>query len=198
MRAGYERTFATANAGASTVGTFNPRNGTDHAPRAGSSFSHNGDAKDAVCTVLKAIFGAKPWAVLMDMFGLSEGAAKKKIHGERELSTDELRAILHREDGHHVLAAMMAGSMCHWWSLASTVIEADLIKQAEAANRRRLTSLMKGAVDADRSLSAAIHDAETANFVHDENFHRPHRDAVRAVVGLSHRSLDAAKKGVRR
>lgn len=163
----------------------------------GTNLPQSGDANTAVSLCLQAIFGKKAWTVLMDAFGISEGAARKKLYGEREYSLEELRALLHREDGFEVLAALMAGSECRWFKLCCTIMDADSAKRAQAFARRKISAVLKGALDADQSLSAAIQDAETALVFHDENFHRPHRDAVRAMAGVSNRAVAQAVKGRR-
>jgi hypothetical protein len=163
----------------------------------GSNFTRNGDANTSVSLCLQRLFGAKAWAVLMSALGISEGAARKKTYGERNFSLDELRVLLHREDGFEVLSAMMTGSDCRWFKLCRAIMDADSAKCAQAFARRKISAVLKGALDADQSLAAAIQDAETALVFHDENFHRPHRDAVRAMAGVSNRPV-AQTKGTRR
>ena len=69
----------------------------------GPSWSRNG----AIIAAFKNLFPQHTRKTLADFLGLSDGAARKKLTGERALSVDELATLLRSEHGLDFLAAIM-------------------------------------------------------------------------------------------
>ena len=67
------------------------------------------------------------------------------------------------------------------------------IRKMQMAAQRRVAKALGEALDADRSLSQAIARAD-ALAVHDEEFARPHADALRSMAGLHHRAVAPPKR----
>lgn len=148
---------------------------------AGATSPRSGDANSAVLDVLRALLGPKPWTILVDWFGLSNGAARKKMYGERELSTDELATLLRSEHGREVLAALMGDAQPRWWRALNAQMLLIDSKQESYRARRRLREAMDVADD----IEDEIDQAETALVLRGENrdrldsdFDRPRNRAV--------------------
>lgn len=125
--------------------------------------------------VVKLKFPQKTWAHLASMLGLQERAAKYRVSNSRAYTADEIRTLLQSEDGLEFLAAIMADAEPKWWWWAKQVMTVASIKRrrhedeqeilkletsapAETGARRRI----KGALDANRNIKAAVDRAETA------------------------------------
>jgi hypothetical protein len=133
---------------------------------------------------------------LARLLGLSNGAARKKLSGERALSTDEFIRLLHTPNGFQYLTAVMADSQVQWWRVCAPMMELAEVQAMQIKARRRLGRAIKGAIDADRQITDAVARAD-ALLVQDEEFHRPHADAVRAMARVPHRPVAASAKGRR-
>jgi hypothetical protein len=132
----------------------------------------------------KAISPVKTWGYLAELLCLKERAAKHRIAGTRELTVDELAALIRSEHGLDFLVALMADAEPAWWRRVKAYFAAIDAQRLQQAARRRL----REAIDADADLTAAIGRAD-ALLVHDEDFYRPHADAVRAAARVSDRAV---------
>jgi len=146
---------------------------------------HNG----AIVATVKNLFPQHTRKTLARILGLSDGAARKKLTGERAFSVDELAVLLRSEQGIHFLVALMADAEPPWWSRVQAYFAAIDAQRMQRAARRRL----REAINDDAELSAAIARAD-ALLVHDEDFHRPMADAVRAVARVPSSAVATATK----
>ena len=128
---------------------------------------------------------------LARLLGLSDKAAMKKLAGQRMLSVDEFATLLRTPEGFTYLTAIMADSTVQWWRIMAPLMEVAEVQAMQLRARRKFRRAVKGAIDADTSLSAAIARAD-ALMVSDEDFHRPHADALRAVARIPDRAVAAA------
>ncbi|QUS39529.1 hypothetical protein RPMA_12305 [Tardiphaga alba] len=157
--------------------------------------------------VAKSKFPQKTWAHLASMLGLQERAAKYRVSNSRAYTADEIRTLLQSEDGLDFLAAIMADAEPKWWWWAKQVMTVASIKRrrhedeqeilkletsapAETGARRRI----KGALDANRNIKAAVDRAETALGVQRPNLDSRDADAAGAGARLSGRSVAPAKR----
>lgn len=161
-----------ANPGAAEVGPSSPRSGT-------------------ILEVFGKIFRNDARKLLARFLGLSEGAAKKKLEGERSLSLDEFCALLRTPQGFHYLTAVMADSQVKWWRVCRPLMEVAEVTEMQLAARRKLKRAISGAFDADASLTAAIGRAE-ALLHQDEDHYRGHADALRGMARIPDSAVAAA------
>ncbi len=166
-------------------------NAKETASGPGPSWSHSG----AIIATFEKIFPQHARKTLARLLGISDGAAKKKIEGERGLSLDEFVTMLRTPEGFKYLTAAMSDSTVQWWRICAPLMEVAEVQAMQLRARRRFSRAVKGALDADADLSASIARAD-ALLVQDEDFHRPHADAVRAMARAPHRAV-AAKAGRR-
>lgn len=111
--------------------------------------------------------------------------------GTRTLSADVIARLLRSEDGLHFLAAIMGDARPRWWrAFHEHLVIADARRLQSAAKRR-----LQEALNADADLAAAIARAESYA---DEDFHKPHLDALQSVARLLDRPVAAATKKQRR
>ena len=146
----------------------------------GPSWPQNG----AIIATFRNLFPQHTRKTLARLLGISDGAAHKKLSGERAFSTAELAALIRSEHGLDFLVALMADAEPAWWRRVKAYFAAIDAQRLQRAARRRL----REAIDADTELTAAIGRAD-ALLVHDEDFYRPHADAVRAAARVSDRAL---------
>ena len=135
----------------------------------GPSWSRNG----AIIAAFKNLFPQHTRKTLADFLGLSDGAARKKLTGERALSVDELATLLRSERGLDFLAAIMNESSPKWWVTVQSAFKLGAL-------RRHRQQLQEAIHDAER-LGDTLARAETALGVCDENFHRDQIDALGAI-----------------
>lgn len=151
----------------------------------------------AVIAALRKIFPEHARKVLAVTLGISFGAAKKKIEGDRDISLDEFAVLLRTPKGFQYLTAVMSDSTVQWWRLLAPMMEVAEVQAMQNRARRKLRNAVKGAMDADADITAAIARAD-ALLVQDEDFHRHQADAVLAMARVSHRAGAAPRKGGRR
>lgn len=168
------------------------KNGNQSSAEVGIKNPAMGAAQLAVVQCVKAIFPRKTWAWLATLIDVPERTAKHRIAGTREFSVDELRALLRSEHGLEILSALMEGADSKWWRQFRVMMKAVSARMVRARIARELSE----AIDADRDLSAAINRAEAALSFSDEEFNRPHVDALRAMSRVPHRAV--ASPGRRR
>lgn len=129
--------------------------------------------------------------LLARLLGLSESGARKKLDGDRKLDIDEFCVMLHTDEGFEYLTAVMAESQVKWWRLMSASMTAREAQRLQAAARTRIRRVIRESIDADADLSAAIARAEAFS---DQEFHRPHADALRSMGRLQNRTMAPAGK----
>lgn len=134
----------------------------------------------AIIDSFKKIFPLHGRKVLAGLLGLSDGAARKKLTGERDLSVDELATLLRSEHGFQILSDMMADARPQWWSLCAPLMQAAEARRLQHAAQKKIQSALRGALNADTDLSATINRAEAALSFQDEDFMRAHLDGLRA------------------
>lgn len=157
----------------------------------GNVIAVSGSIQPILLEFLKATFPRKTWALVAELLGSSDSVARKRIAGEREFSADDLAQMLRSERGFEVLAAVMADARPKWWRVCAPLMEVSDIRKMQIAAQRRLASALKGAVDADTDLSAAIARAEAFS---DQDFMRPHVDALSSIGGVPHRAVAKTTK----
>lgn len=170
MSAGSRTIALGANAGSAETGIGKPETGNIHS---------------ALILRLKAIFPRKTWASLAILTGTTERTAKHRVSGSREFTVEELRALLRSEHGFEFLSVLMADADCGWWRLCRVMMKAVSARR----DRSRIARELHEAVNADRDLSAAIGRAEAALAFQDEDFMRPHVDALGAMARISDRTV---------
>jgi hypothetical protein len=143
-----------------------------------------------IISCAKAICPAKTWAYLDKLLGVGEATAKHRIAGRRAFTADELATLLRTERGIDYLVAVMGEAEPAWWRKFKKHLRVESALRLQAFARREL----EDAVDADRSLTAAIAGATAAMAVSDPDFHQPQIDAM-AAAGSLHRPLAQAKRG---
>lgn len=169
-------TAALANQRCSETGIASPR---------------NGDANSAVLSVLRALLGPKPWTALADWFGLSNGAARKKMYGERALSADEIAALLRSEHGRDVLAALMGDAQPKWWRAVKSQTLVIESKQASYRAKR----MLREAIDVVDETEHAIDRVETALALSHETRDRRGVAARQPLARVPHRTVAQASIG---
>lgn len=172
MRAVGHSAFALANSGGAETGIQNP--GT-------------GNISALIVECAKGISPRKTWGYLVNALGISERVAKHRLAGTREFTVDELAVMLRSERGIDYLVAIMGDAEPAWWSrFKKHVAVAEAARMQRAARRK-----LQEAIDADADLSAAI---TRAAVLQDEEFHRPHVDALGAMGRLHDRAVASAAK----
>lgn len=129
------------------------------------------------CTIsdlIRAKYPVKTWSFVAGMFGLQERTAKHRLAVTRVYTVGELRTLLRSEDGLDFLIAVMGDAQPTWWrwitkvmTLASVrrrqhedaqeILKLETTGDVEVGARRRI----KGALNADKRISAAVARAET-------------------------------------
>jgi hypothetical protein len=133
----------------------------------------------------RTVFGRKTWSYLTELFGVSERSAKSRLACEREFTADELAVLLRSENGLRFLVAVMGDAQPAWWkTFKGHIALLDARKLQRAAQRR-----LQEAIDAETDLSAAI---ARADLLSDEEFHRPHGDALRSMARIPDRAVASA------
>lgn len=168
-------TFALANTGGAVSGHRNTQSGTIH---------------DLIVQTARAISPAKTWAYLVSLTHVTERVAKHRLAGSREFTVDELALMLRSERGIDYLVAIMGNAEPRWWQgFKKQVAVADSIRMQRAARRK-----LQEAIDADADLTTAI--ARAVSFS-DQDFHRPHVDALGSMARVPDRAV-AAPTGKRK
>lgn len=163
----------------------------------------------AISDLIRARNPRKTWAYLADVLGLTERAAKSRLAGSRSYTVEELQTLLQSEDGMDVLVKLMADAQPKWWWWAQQVIAVAKIKARRAEDAQELLRLetsapeagarrrIKGALDASRSVQAAIDRAETVLGRRGAELDREGDPAARRMARVPDRPVAAAKGGRR-
>ena len=164
----------------STISIGARRGANPALPISGPSLPQNG----AIIATLKNLFPQHTRKTLARLLGVSDGAAHKKLTGERAFSAAELAALIRSEHGLDFLVALMADAEPAWWRRAKAYFAAIDAQRMQRTARRKL----REAIDADADLSAAIGRAD-ALLVQDADFYGAHADAVRAAARVPDRTM---------
>lgn len=122
--------------------------------------------------------------------GYTVRACEYWLAGRAAIPADALAELIRSPWGREFLAAIMVGSRQGWWTkVASYFRTLDALALQRAARMR-----LKEAIDADADLSATIARADAALF-QDEDFYRPHVDALRAMGGARNSAMASTTKG---
>lgn len=161
----------------------------------------------AITAVLQFKEPRKTWAFLAGLVSrpndeMSESVAKHRISGRRDYSVEELQRLLHSEDGLDFLVAVMGDSTPTWWRWMTKVMTLAAVRRRQAEDAQEILKLetaadadvgarrrIKGALNADKRISAAVARAETSL-----GLSRPNLDRVGGVAGgrsagLPHRAV---------
>ncbi|SFM00115.1 hypothetical protein SAMN03159423_4828 [Bradyrhizobium sp. NFR13] len=167
----------------------------------------------ALTEAIKIKWPLKTWAILCEVLWdtkrieMTERVAKHRLSNTRDYSVEELQAMLQSEDGLDFLAVLMADAQPKWWWWAKQVMTVASIKRRRAEDEQEILKLetsapaetgarrrIKGALDANRNIKAAVDRAETAL-----GFQRPdmagrNADASSNGAGVSGRAVAPAKR----
>lgn len=156
----------------------------------------------AINEVLKSKFPLKTWAHLAAMLGLQERAAKYRVSNSRAYTVDELQTLLHSEHGLDFLMAVMGEAQPAWWRWINKVMTLAAVRRRQAEDAQEILKLetaadvdvgarrrIKGALDADKRISAAVARAETSLGLSRPNLDRVGSPAGGRGVGVPHRAL---------
>lgn len=144
----------------------------------------------ALVRVFKDLQEEKTWGAIAELLGLKERTAKHRVFATRSFSDEDIAAMLRSEHGFEFLTAMMGDARPTWWRILRPLMEVAETQKMQERARRRLQSVIKGALDADRDLTAACARAE-ALAVQDQEFMGSHIDALRATGGLPRGAMAA-------
>lgn len=150
----------------------------------------NGALQNSIALVFRQIFPRKTWLEISQFFGLSERGAKHRLAGSREFSAEEIAIMLRSEHGLTFLSAIMADANPPWWVAFRQQVAIKDARRLEAAARRKLQE----ALDAEADLSATIAYTEALS---DQDFTRPHADALRAFRRVPDRAVGQTTKNRR-
>lgn len=163
------------------------RSANYRAAPSGPSRSQGGAIVDAV----HAAFPEHARKLISTLTGLSAGATKKKLEGDRPFHAEELAAMLRTDRGFELLTAIMADAKPRWWVLCSAFMQVREAQRLQAKARAKIRNAVRSALDADADLTAAITRAEAFS---DPDFMRPHADALRTTAGIFDRTVASTAK----
>lgn len=167
------------------------------------------EVSPAITEVFKEKFPLKTWAHIGSSLGLQERAAKYRASNSRTYTSDELAALLRGEEGLDFLVAVMGDARPIWWRWALKVLAIAAVRRRQAEDQQLIMRLeagqgepsarrrIKGAMDANKRVSAAIARAEAALGFQDPNLDRVDGPRSGGANGLPDRAV-AGKKGKRR
>lgn len=148
-------------------------------------------ASGRIAEVFRGLSPRKTWTEVALRLKLCERSAKHRLAGTRYFSAEEIATLLRSEEGLSFLTALMADAKPRWWQLFQSHRALIDARRSQAVARRQLQE----AIDADADLTAAIARADAFQ---DEDFHRPHADALRSARSLSRSTVATATKGRKR
>lgn len=145
---------------------------------------------EILADLMRRLRRVKPHTLLTELIGLSDDTAQNRMKGSRKFDVDELADLIRSEHGFDVLMAVMAGHQPKWWRICSPLMEVAEVQRIQAMARKRLRKAVQGALDADRDLAATI---AAADVLSDQEFVRPHVDALRTTGGVGNRTVAQTK-----
>lgn len=194
-----------------TASAMSPNSANIRGAETGIDFSVLGVGKnlnEVISVILRIKEPRKTWGFLCDLLWqtsrieMTERVAKHRLAGSRDYTVEELRALLQSEDGIDFLAALMADAEPKWWWWAKQVMTVAAIKRRRAEDEQEILKLetsapaetgarrrIKGALDANRSIKAAIDRSETALGFSRPDLARRDADAPRGGARLPHRAV---------
>ncbi len=144
---------------------------------------------EQVTNWFKSLQPLKTWGLIAEVLGLKEHAAKHRAANHRGYSVEEIRILLHSDEGDQILEMLMAEAEPAWWralrinlnlskAVAAQAQWTQSVMALDAAPMDRPTrSKMKKVIDADRAFNRARTQKELA-------------------AGLLHQDADRAKDRV--
>jgi hypothetical protein len=159
--------------------------------------AHSCNGKHETCSVqdlllnhVKGLASRKVWAVVSEILGLGERAAKARLSGDRAFTADELAHLLRQEQGRELLVAIMGDARPRWW--VRFLDQAEILDaRTETVRAKRKLERVLNAVDENIAL---IERAETALCVQDEDFGREQFAGHRSMARVQHRAMAAPKR----
>lgn len=146
------------------------------------------------CTISALIREKNPlkaWGFVADTFGLQERTAKHRLAGTRFYTVAELQILLRSEDGLDFLVAVMGDAQPAWWRWITKVMTLAAVRRRQHEDAQEILKLetstdadvgarrrIKGALNADKRISAAVARAEATL-----GLSRPNVDRVGAAAG---------------
>jgi hypothetical protein len=163
-----------------------------------ATLAANGSVNFAIVSRIKSLYATKTAQTLAHWLGISPRTAKHRLSCTREFSVEEIGTLLHSEHGFEIVAAIMATSpkQPEWWRICSPVMEAANIRRMQMLAQRRISKALEEALDADRNLTDTIARAESVA-VQDQDFYRPHLDALRSTGRAQNRAVAQARRQVK-
>ena len=143
---------------------------------------------DAVIQVSRRLWPRKTAAEMAIRARVSSRSAENWLARKADPNAQAFCSLLHSEEGFEFLIAAMADAEPAWWRLIRALNDSAQAQKLQAVARRRLRRAVRGALDADRDITAAIARAEAA-FVRDEEFYGPQIDALRATARVHARAV---------
>jgi hypothetical protein len=135
----------------------------------------------AVMHEARHLWPHKTAAHLVAVTGYSQRSCEAWLAGESKIPADAIAALFHSNWGLDFVAAVMAGKRPAWWdALISVAADVHRRRAADRASIER--ALIERALDADRSLLAAIERAEAAWAVSAADGHGAQMDALCEAV----------------
>lgn len=142
--------------------------------------------QEAITELLYEQNPKKTWALVADLFGLKERAAKNRLSNTASYTIEELQLLFQGDNGAAYLDAMMADAEPAWWKAVRASIALSEARVLQDVARQRVLALdnapleqpirrkIKRFADADRALNSARAEKELATgFLH--------QDAARAL-----------------
>ena len=143
---------------------------------------------DAVIQVSRHLWPRKTAAEMAIRARVSSRSAENWLARKADPNAQAFCALLRSEEGFEFLIAAMADAEPAWWRLARALMDTAEAQKLQAVARRRLRRAVRGALDADKDITAAINRAEPL-LVFDEEFMRPHVAALRATGRVPDRPM---------
>lgn len=156
----------------------------------------------AITDVLKKQFPLKTWAHLGAMLGLQERAAKYRVSNARAYTVEELQTLLHSEHGLDFLVAVMGDAQPAWWRWITKIMTLAAVRRRQHEDAQQILKLetaadadvgarrrIKGALNADKRISAAVARAETTLGLSRPNMDRMGHPAATGSNSLRDRSV---------
>jgi hypothetical protein len=150
------------------------------------------------CALIESLMQAahtawKPKAAanLAALAKVSTSTAERWDQGNGGISAVALANIIRSEEGFRFLAAVMGDAQPKWWRICCALMDVTDAQALQAAARRRLHRAVRGALDADRSITETIARLDAAAPFSGEDGLRPHADALGAATLVPGRAVAA-------
>lgn len=151
-----------------------------------------GTTSRIVAHCLKELFPKSTWTYVEKLLCPGEQRerfVKHRLACTRRFSDDDIAALLQSDYGLQVLTAIMGDTQPRWWrQLRAFATNIDAMKAQRIAEKK-----LREAMNAGEELRQ-IEQRASALLVQDEDFMRPHVDALGAMGGAAHRAMAAVKR----